>query len=225
MTSLAGAEAPTTRVDHVYSHLREGIIRGQFPSGAPLRAGAIASSLGVSVIPVREAIRLLEAEGLVTIEPNRGAKVRDMSAEDQEDIYLTRLALEADALRRSVPHLTRSDFAAAEHALHQMTSAYERRDIAEAIDWHRKFHTGLYARCGSKRLPQLIDSLFSASDRYLWASSEAYRGDNSGPEHEPILTAARSGNADAAVEALRLHHEASMRRIRQTVAGGTQQPD
>ena len=211
------AASGRSRVEVVYAALREGIVQGAYRSGEPLRPAAIAQQLGVSVIPVREAVRLLEGEGLVVVEPNRGARVAEMSADDLEDIYLTRLALEVDALQRSFDRLADEDIERVRHALGRMIEAYDCEDIAAAMTWHREFHDGLYARCGSQRLPQLIDALWSASDRYLWVSPRLSRDDDFGPEHERILAAVESGDLDAAVQALRVHHEAALNRIRETI--------
>src|SRR4051812_530007 len=83
--------------------LRERILRGDYPEGEPLRQDALADELGVSRIPVREALRQLEAEGLVTFNPHRGAVVSSLSLEEIDELFELRAKIESDLLRRAVP--------------------------------------------------------------------------------------------------------------------------
>src|SRR6478752_7361428 len=94
--------------------LRERILRGDFPDGEPLRQDALADELGVSRIPVREALRQLEAEGLVSFSPHRGAVVSTLSLEEIEELFELRADIECELLRRAIPntgaeHLTRAN--------------------------------------------------------------------------------------------------------------------
>src|SRR6478752_835984 len=94
--------------------LRERILRGDYPEGEPLRQDALADELGVSRIPVREALRQLEAEGLVTFSPHRGAVVSTLSLEEIEELFELRADIECELLRRAIPntgaeHLTRAN--------------------------------------------------------------------------------------------------------------------
>src|SRR3954452_12204296 len=86
--------------------LRDRILRGEYPEGEPLRQDAIAIELGVSRIPVREALRQLEAEGLVTFTPHRGAVVSTLSIDEIVELFELRAEIESDLLRRSIPHMT-----------------------------------------------------------------------------------------------------------------------
>src|SRR6188508_351651 len=87
--------------------LRERILRGDYPDGEPLRQDALADELGVSRIPVREALRQLEAEGLVTFNPHRGAVVSSMSLEEIMELFELRAEIECDLLRRAIPLATK----------------------------------------------------------------------------------------------------------------------
>src|SRR4051794_15630849 len=86
--------------------LRERILRGDYPEGEPLRQDALADELGVSRIPVREALRQLEAEGLVTFNPHRGAVVSTLSLDEIEELFQLRADIECDLLRRAIPNMT-----------------------------------------------------------------------------------------------------------------------
>src|SRR6187401_2525244 len=101
--------------------LRERILRGDYPDGEPLRQDAIGAELGVSRIPVREALRQLEAEGLVTFNPHRGAVVSTLSLKQIAELYELRADVESDLIRRAVPNLTAEDDARAAEIL----DAYE----------------------------------------------------------------------------------------------------
>src|SRR4029079_610765 len=101
--------------------LRERILRGDYPDGEPLRQDALADELGVSRIPVREALRQLESEGLVTFQPHRGAVVSTLSLDEIVELFELRAEIESDVLRRAVPLMTAEDDARAKVIL----DAYE----------------------------------------------------------------------------------------------------
>src|SRR5437899_7511638 len=101
----------------VADKLRDQIIRGEIAEGTQLRQDAIATQYQVSRIPVREALRQLEAEGLITIVPNRGAVVPALSPDDIEELFSIRALLEPEILKHSIPRLTDSDFAEADVVL------------------------------------------------------------------------------------------------------------
>src|SRR5262245_55741504 len=110
-------------VDRVEQHIRESLLRGDVPPGTWLRQDDLAAELGVSKIPVREALQRLAAATLVTFEPNRGAMVRHLTAGDAEEIYALRLAFEPALLRRAIGRHTIVDFAAAELALTNLSGS------------------------------------------------------------------------------------------------------
>src|SRR4051794_17837943 len=97
--------------------LRDRILRAHYPEGLPLRQDAIANELGVSRIPVREALRQLEAEGLVTFSPHRGAIVSTMSLKEIRELFELRAEIESGLLRRAIPEMTAEDFARAAEIL------------------------------------------------------------------------------------------------------------
>src|SRR5215831_11596322 len=107
----------------VAEKLRDKIVRGEVAEGEQLRQDAIAREFQVSRIPVREALRQLEAEGLITIIPHRGAVVSSLSPNDIEELFEMRALLEAEVLRASIPNLQESDFARAEQVLQRYEQA------------------------------------------------------------------------------------------------------
>src|SRR5512143_1313775 len=125
--------------------LRERILRGDFPDGDPLRQDALADELGVSRIPVREALRQLEAEGLVTFNPHRGAVVSSLSLGEIDELFELRAQIEGDLLRRAIPHMTAEDHARAAEILDAYELALHKGQVPVwgALNW--QFHSTLYA--------------------------------------------------------------------------------
>ena len=101
---------PGNTPDYIAGALRNAILQGRFQAGQPLRQDQIAAELGVSKVPVREALVQLKGEGLVTFLPNRGAVVTELSATEVDEIYSMRIALETKALERAIPYLSSADF-------------------------------------------------------------------------------------------------------------------
>ena len=136
-TTLPGAGAfqkPTTLAVETARHLREAIIRGDFPSGAHLNETQLTRELSLSRSPVREALRILEAEGLVTLEPHRGAHVRAVSERDLEDIFDVRLMIESHGVRRGLHRLSREAIAPLRLAVAEAHAALQEANIDR---WHQ----------------------------------------------------------------------------------------
>src|SRR5436305_15104633 len=119
----------------VAEKLRDQIIRGEIVEGAQLRQDVIGRQYHVSRIPVREALRQLHAEGLITIVPNRGAIVPELSPSDIEELFTIRALLEPEILKYSIPRLTDSDFAEADVVLRRYESELQRED--HLFSWGR----------------------------------------------------------------------------------------
>jgi len=183
--------------------LREAILRGMLRAGNQLRQDELASQLGVSRIPIREALRQLDAEGLVKFLPHRGVVVSGLSVDGIQEIYEIRIALESTALRLSLPHLTDEDLSRAQEVLGELDRV---TDITRWIELNRDFHTLLYAAARRPRLLALIDSMRANVNRYmyLYISLLNYQP-RSQEEHRRILEAVKRRDADAAVKALEHH--------------------
>jgi len=151
----------------VLAELRRVIATGAIAPGAPIRQDALAEQLGVSRVPVREALKILEGEGQVHYEPHRGYTVTELSAADLDEVYRLRELLEAESIRQAVRRLTPEDLVrirAAGKALHAATKAADMEGITDA---NREFHFALFEACGQPRLVRLI--------RQLWDATEVYR--------------------------------------------------
>ncbi|PWC33691.1 GntR family transcriptional regulator [Azospirillum sp. TSO35-2] len=185
-----------TATEFVEAAMREAILGGVLPAGAPLRQEELAAAFGVSRMPVREALRQLEARALVEFHPHRGAVVAAISAADSADIGTIRTALEPTALRLSLPRLTPEDFALAAELLAEMDAEPDPGRMGEL---NRRFHMTLYARAGRPRLLALVEQHLAAADRYLRFQFVAlgYQS-RSQDEHYALLAACRAGDVEAA---------------------------
>ncbi|GBC81713.1 HTH-type transcriptional repressor RspR [bacterium HR10] len=191
----------------VADKLREKILRGELKEGEQLRQKALAEEFHVSQIPVREALRQLEAEGLVTIITHHGAIVSSLSPEEIEELFEIRAVLECAILRQAIPRLTAEDLARAEHIL----DAYERAlDAADAESWgelHWQFHSTLYAAADRPRFMSLIQMTNVNADRYIRLhirfSLEMHRQVKR--EHRLLLEYCRARDVEAATQLLQRH--------------------
>lgn len=151
----------------VADKLREKILRGELQEGQQLRQDAIAAELDVSRIPVREALRQLEAEGLISIVPHRGAVVSALSPEEIEELFDIRAVLESFILRRALPRLTDADFQRAEEILKEYEAALENEaDIGSWGELNWRFHSALYGAAKRPVLMALLRTLNNNCDRY-----------------------------------------------------------
>lgn len=191
--------------------LREAILRGSYLAGQPLRQDELAAQFGTSKIPVREALRQLEAEGLVVFYPNRGAAVARLSADEAEEIGEIRSALEAVALRRATPRATAGDLRRAQDVLD------EARNEADPARWsllNWEFHAALYAPAGRPQLLKLIQQLHRRVDRYMRVTlAGAGHQAQSQREHRLLLQAIRRGDTAAAETILAEHIQAGTARL------------
>ena len=149
--------------DQAADDLRAAILQGRLKEGERLHQMALARRLGVSSIPLREALRQLEAEGFVTLEPYHGAVVRTMTPEELHDLTETRLALEALALRSALPHLTPELVDQAIHVRDGMVAATDPREVHEA---HLVLLDILYASAERPHLLHLLREVVSRAQRY-----------------------------------------------------------
>ncbi|PWC81731.1 GntR family transcriptional regulator [Azospirillum sp. TSH100] len=196
-----------TATEFVEAAMREAILEGALPAGAPLRQEDLAAAFGVSRMPVREALRQLEARALVEFHPHRGAVVAEISAEDSADIGAIRAALEPAALRLSLPHLTADDFALAADLITEMDAEADPGRPGERMgELNRRFHMTLYARAGRPRLLALVEQHLAAADRYLrFQFSALGYHPRSQDEHHALLAACRAGDTEGACDIVVRH--------------------
>jgi DNA-binding GntR family transcriptional regulator len=203
------AKSPTivrTIAGQAAQAIRERILSGALSPGQPLRQETIAADLGISRIPVREALLLLEAEGLVRIVPHKGAVVAEVSLADVEELFGLRALLEPRLLRASAPKLEAADFA----ALREILADYSRHlTVGNVIRWgelNTEFHLRLYARAGQPRTEAFVNGLLVSSDRYTRIQLSSTDGvKRAEEEHQTILALCEARQVEEASSLLETH--------------------
>jgi len=189
--------------------LREAIILGELTPGAPLRLEDLAHSLGMSISPIREAVRQLEALGLAEHVPHHGAKVMGLDVEELRELFSIRLALETMALRRSAELFSAADGQRARAHLAAFDDARHRADTRAAMREHTAFHFTLYEAARSGWLLRLIRPCWDSCERYrpvLLAETGALQDRHEELDGE-LLAACAAHDGDRAAAAFRAHLE------------------
>jgi DNA-binding GntR family transcriptional regulator len=197
-----GKEPEDTIASRISRVLADRIVHGELPAGLRLRQDHIAEEFGTSHVPVREAFRRLEAQGLAISEPRRGVRVASFDLKEVREVAEMRAALEVLALRHAAQHLTPAILDAAEEATREGDAA---ADVQAWEDANRRFHRLILAPCSMGRLLASIDDLHAASARFLisaWRSGWEKRTDH---DHRAILLALRQGRVEEAASILERH--------------------
>jgi DNA-binding GntR family transcriptional regulator len=204
----------------VAEKLRDQIIRGEIPEGAQLRQDVIAAQYQVSRIPVREALRQLDAEGLITIFPNRGAIVPELSPDDIEELFAIRALLEPEVLKLSIPRLSPADLAHADEILNKYVKELRRED--HIYTWGRlnwQFHSTLYSRAGRPHFMAIIRNVNHKGERYTRLQLYLTHGmKRANEEHHEMLELCRKGEVASACKLLRQHIQYAGQSLKQAVA-------
>jgi DNA-binding GntR family transcriptional regulator len=201
-TQDSSGERAVSRVDRVYEELQAGIISGELAPGTPLRHQELSDTYGVSLIPIREAIRKLEMERLVESIPNRGARVAPISIEDLHDAYATRMAIEGEALRKAVDNIGPGELARMRSWREEMVSSVRRRDTA-FYELHRLLHFAMYELAGSAWLSHTIGILWRHTERYRHLAARMKPFVEVGDDlHGHVIDAIEARDTEAAVAAL-----------------------
>lgn len=194
LRSVAG---PNSAVDRVTAEIRRGVLNGTLKAGSSFSIADISSQLGVSHIPVREALRRLETQGLITLRPGRSAIVNPLDRDELRSIYRLRKLIECDLAARACLDLTAADLDRAE----QMLLAYTRSetDADELWEFHKQFHLALLRPALTEWDLRLLEQLWHACDRYTRVVFETYQVDEEERRrreiaHRLLLDAARSGS-------------------------------
>ena len=198
----------------VADFIRTGIMNGEFQPGERLNQAQIAEELGVSRMPVREALHQLEAEGLITVTPHRGAHVASLSQEEMEDIYYIRILLEGGAIRLATKAATEEDLRRLEIILEQCEEATATGDFARLYDLNDEFHRVLYQISGRKLLCEMIDKLRTDSRRFRRLYLRGMQGSTHAlQDHYEILDAVRRCAPNEAEAALKRHLKRTQERL------------
>jgi DNA-binding GntR family transcriptional regulator len=189
----------------VHDQLRQAILRGDVPPGPATSQLVLARDLGVGRTPLREALRMLQSEGLVISEPNRRVRIAELSVADAEELYVMRILLEAVAARITVPTLDDNDIAELEGLMAQMDHLM--RTGGSIVELHHRFHARFVQAAGPRVVAQ-IAQLFDHAERYrrAFGAAEPDHWKRRRAEHREILDAAKAGDPRATSEALAAHY-------------------
>ena len=195
-----------TKEEQVADYLRERIISGVYPRGSRLKQAEIAEQLHLSITPVREALKLLEAEGYVSGDSYRGARVVPFDAGASAEILQLRLLLEAQLVRGALEKVTAQDIGELRVLAGEFERAFDSGDRAGARGINYRFHRRMYDIAGMPQTLHFVQILWA---RYPFDLINAVqgRGHLAAQEHEEILHAFTMGDASAAMLAMRKHIE------------------
>jgi DNA-binding GntR family transcriptional regulator len=199
---------PPTAQEAVLAELRRAIVNGDLRPGEQVRQDALAEQYGVSRVPLREALKILEGEGQVIYRPHRGYFVATLDVDDLREVYRLRDLLESEAVRAAVPRLTDADVQQLCEASDEVDRAADVGDVTAMAVANRRFHFLLIEGAEMPRLARLT--------RVLWDATDAYRSvyyiDTSNrarvhEEHQAVVEAARARDSESVVQLLRAHRE------------------
>lgn len=198
----------TTAQEGVLRALRADLVSGRLEPGEQLIQESLADRYGVSRVPLREALKILEAEGHVVYHPHRGYFVTTLSVDDLLEVYRLRELLETEALEHAVPALSAEDCGALAELMMGVDIAIRDDDVRGISEANRRFHFALFEFSGMPRLVRLI--------RQLWDATEAYRSvyfasapnrDRVHDEHVEIVEALRRGDTQAVIRWHNIHRQ------------------
>ena len=219
VTRSAVTQPASTLVERAARLLREEILAGKLRPDARIHIYATAARLEMSPIPIREALRTLASEGLVTPLAQRGYRVRSATVDDLDDVYNLRMILEPTATRMAVPRLNAEDLAHLGRVLTTFEEAVDNGDDAAELASHRAFHFGLFEASGSRWLVALLNILWANSERYR-RMSMPHRAvmEQRAREQREILDACVDGNVELAEMLMRQHLDRAYGQIRAWMA-------
>ena len=196
-------QSDDSSVQQVLAFARAKIINGEYPPNTKLLPKILAEECGTSLIPVREAMRALESDGLVTFIHNRGAWVSPISIDDLNDLYSVRIPLEMNAVETAVD-LTSEDIKKLHDILDNADAAMNSNNKAEVVKLNKDFHFAIYSHSKSPWRLRLIETLWSHAERYQRFSLN-FRKDAADREHHDIVDCLAAHDNRGAAKAMGVH--------------------
>lgn len=209
---------PRSLAEAAWRSIKQQILSGELVSGSPVRIKEQAELLGMSMMPVREAVKKLQQEGLVVQESHKEPIVAELTVEDMEDVYGVRITLETRAVELACHHMDESTYQNLCELLDHFEQAYEAGDLESGREFHRQFHIELSVAANSPTLNRLIPPLLDSSERYRELSVP-----RRGPvkerrlEHQKILEACYSKNVEEAKRLITEHLSKTVELVRQSL--------
>lgn len=211
-------ETINTKSAQITQQLRVLISTGELPRGSSLRQDKLAELFNTSITPVREALRSLQAEGLIVGEPHRGVRVASVDLEHLKSTYIMRRLVEGYAIQRSTHRLTILDLKKANDLNRQMEAAYAAGTSLDVGTLNREFHFLFIERCGLPGVTHEAENLWYS---YPWDILRVVstRVPHSIDEHDSIIDAARSGDPEEVGKAISTHLSNSYRTLVKHLTG------
>lgn len=206
--------------DVVFHTLRRGIMQGDLKPGERLMEIKLANRLGVSRTPIREAIRMLELEGLVVMIPRKGAQVAEIAEKDLKDVLEVRMGLEELAVKFACQRITEEQLDNLYHASRKFEEAVKREDLTELAQADVDFHDLIYKATGNERLVQLLNNIREQMYRYRveYLKDEEIRG-SLVQEHDTLLEKLSQRDLEGAKQVTQSHIERQQAYILETIYG------
>ncbi|WP_421856753.1 GntR family transcriptional regulator [Oricola sp.] len=190
----------------IANDLRDRILSGEIREGETIRQENLAQEYAVSRMPVREALKRLDAEGLLHLSNHRGATVIRHSLEEIGEIFDLRILIEVDLFRRAIPLMTEMDFARCGNILSQMETSYDQDDVSQWGALNSRYHAALYAAAQRGLTNDLLERISLQSDRYIRMHlSVMQQREHAKAEHRQLLALARAGDVNKAADLLARH--------------------
>jgi DNA-binding GntR family transcriptional regulator len=209
-----------TKTEAVYSEVRWQILTGELRPGATLKQDGLARDLGVSVTPVREALRRLESEGLVKFMAHSTVRIPPLSLGELEELYNIRLQLDPYAAKLAATTCSRLE---ADHLFDVLRPLGTGSDARDRFEANRAFHRAVYYASGNKQLGQLLDQLWDRTERYRFILIEAGIDEHaSSDEHLEIARAISDHDARVARDLLKKHVQRAYEKIKGVFDEGTE---
>lgn len=191
-------------VDNVAERLRHDLLTGEIRPGAPIKVVELERRFGVSHIPIREAVRRLESEGLIVAMPQRAAVAAGVNLDDLRGLYDLRRIIECEVIRRSVDAMTSEQVAAVQSSLEKLEAVANDHDSSVFWELHRDFHWALLEPGATAWIERMLDQMWQASQRYIRlfvteTLTDAMR------DHRALLRHCEQRDGAGAVDVLRGH--------------------
>ena len=202
--------AVQTKAEAVYQVLRARILDGSYRPGSTLNQDAVAAALGLSITPLREALRRLDSEGLVRLEAHRTLTVAPLSAREVGQLYAVRLRLDPFAAELAAQNASRETLDVIDDLARQKTESTS----VGRLGANRRFHRTVYQAAGNSVLAELLDRLWDQTDRYrLLALQDEEHERTAEREHRQIAAAIRARDGPRVAELMAAHVEATLRLV------------
>lgn len=192
--------------ERIAAEIRSAVLSGEMRPGMRIRQELLAAHFGASRIPVREALKQLENEGLVVLAPNRGAWIADVNSEESIEVYKIREVVEPLAILESVPHLTDADIDSLDATVRELETVTSLEDY---IQLDREFHLRTYSGARMRQLLAMVERFWNSTQHFRRKFvNETFAKDGlpfSDPQHLLLMQAIRARDAEAAQVIIRLH--------------------